>query len=287
MTSESTDAADFMAAEEGEALDDRSRMSFLEHLDELRRRILYSLYVLCACCAVSFYFWERLYQYYIGYFGSFGGHLVFTQPMAGFMFSLKLSALAGLFVAAPFIFSQAWLFVAPGLYAREKRVVVPFVLFASIFFFGGSYFAHRVAFPSMWKFFASYEVVPVPSAAAAGAGAGAAASLPGDGPGHSYLPDLDVTFSFYVKTLLGMGLIFQMPMVVFFLSRFGIVTAKFMLKQFRYAVLVIVVVAAVITPSGDPVNLTIFSAPMIALYILSIGVAWVFGKKRPARAAAE
>jgi sec-independent protein translocase protein TatC len=90
-----------------------------------------------------------------------------------------------------------------------------------------------------------------------------------------------------VKTLLGMGLIFQMPMVVFFLSRFGIVTAKFMLKQFRYAVLVIVVVAAVITPSGDPVNLTIFSAPMIALYILSIGVAWVFGKKRPARAAAE
>jgi sec-independent protein translocase protein TatC len=202
--------------------------------------------------------------------------------MAGFMFSLKLSALAGLFVAAPFIFSQAWLFVAPGLYAREKRVVVPFVLFASLFFFVGSYFAHRVAFPSMWKFFASYEVVPVPSAAA-----GAVASLPGDGPGLSYLPDLDVTFSFYVKTILGMGLIFQMPMVVFFLSRFGIVTAKFMLKQFRYALLIIVVVAAVITPSGDPVNLTIFSAPMVALYILSIGVAWVFGKKRPARAAAE
>jgi sec-independent protein translocase protein TatC len=84
-----------------------------------------------------------------------------------------------------------------------------------------------------------------------------------------------------------MGLIFQMPMVVFFLSRFGIVTAKFMLKQFRYALLVIVIVAAVITPSGDPVNLTIFSAPMVALYILSIGVAWMFGKKRPARAEAE
>ncbi len=286
MTSDSTDAADFIAAEDSqhEALDDRSRMSFLEHLDELRRRILYSLYVLCACCAVSFYFWEPLYRYYIRYFGSFGGHLVFTQPMAGFMFSLKLSALAGLFVAAPFIFSQAWLFVAPGLYAREKRVVVPFVLFASIFFFAGSYFAHRVAFPSMWRFFASYEVVPVPAAAAA---ASAGAALPGDGPGLSYLPDLDITFSFYVKTLLGMGLIFQMPMVVFFLARFGIVTAKFMLKQFRYAVLVIVIVAAVITPSGDPVNLTIFSAPMIALYILSIGVAWVFGKKRPARSPVE
>jgi sec-independent protein translocase protein TatC len=159
------------------------------------------------------------------------------------------------------------------------------VLFASLFFFTGSYFAHRIAFPSMWKFFASYEVVAVPASAAPAADA--AASLPGDGPGLSYLPDLDVTFSFYVKTLLGMGLIFQMPMVVFFLSRFGIVTAKFMLKQFRYALLVIVIVAAVITPSGDPVNLTIFSAPMVALYILSIGVAWMFGKKRPARAEAE
>jgi len=84
-----------------------------------------------------------------------------------------------------------------------------------------------------------------------------------------------------VKTVLGLGLVFQMPMVVFFLARFGIVTAKFMLKQFKYAVLVIVILAAVITPSGDPVNLTVFSAPMLALYVLSIGVAWIFGKKKP------
>jgi sec-independent protein translocase protein TatC len=270
MSSDTTDATQLMALEDdgAEPLDDRSKMSFLEHLDELRRRILYSLYVLLACCAVTFYFWDPLFKFYINYFGQLGGHLVFTQPMAGFMFSLKISALAALGVASPFIFSQAWLFVAPGLYAKEKKVVVPFVIFASMFFFAGAYFAHRIAFPSMWKFFASYEVPAVAS--------------PGTStPALEFLPNLDTTFSFYVKTVLGLGLVFQMPMVVFFLARFGIVTAKFMIKQFKYAVLAIIVIAAIITPSGDPVNLTVFSAPMLVLYVLSIGVAWVFGKKRP------
>jgi sec-independent protein translocase protein TatC len=278
MSSDSTRAESFLAVDDdGDATDDRSRMSFLEHLDELRRRILYSLYVFLACCAVTFYFWEPLYRYYIDYFSAFGGHLVFTQPMAAFMFSMKLSALAALLVAAPFVFSQGWLFVAPGLYAKEKRVVVPFVFFASIFFFVGAYFAHRIAFPSMWQFFAGYEVKGVPTTMLT---PGASPVPATDGPGLMFLPDLDITFSFYVKMLLGMGLVFQMPMVVFFLARFGIITAKFMLKQFKYAVLVIVILAAVITPSGDPVNLTVFSAPMIGLYVLSIGVAWMFGKKR-------
>ena len=142
--------------------------------------------------------------------------------------------------------------------SEEKRVVVPFVFFASLFFFAGAYFAHRIAFPSMWRFFASYEV-----------------------DGLKFMADLDTAFSFYVKSVLGMGLVFQMPMLVFFLARFGVVSARLMLKYFKYALLVIVILAAVITPSGDPVNLTIFSAPMIALYVISIGVAWMFGKKRP------
>ena len=266
MSSDSTMAAH--VGEEAES-DDRSRMSFLEHLDELRRRILYSVYVLAACCAVTFYFWDPLYRYFIQYFSSFGGQLVFTKPMAGFMFSLKISALAGLGIASPFLFTQIWLFVAPGLYAREKRVVIPFVFFSTLLFLGGAYFAHRVAFPSMWEFFASYEVAPASNATGTAA------------PALRYLPDLDVTFGFYVKTVLGLGLVFQMPMLVFFLARFGVVTAGFMLKKFKYAVLVIVVIAAIITPSSDPVNLTIFSAPMVVLYVVSIGVAWLFGKKRP------
>ncbi len=241
-------------------LDDRSRMTFLEHLDELRRRLITSLYVLIACCGVAFVFWQPLYEYFVDYFGEYGGQLIYTQPMAGFMFSMKLSALAGLIVASPVLFTQAWLFVAPGLYAREKKVVIPFVFCASVCFLSGAYFAHAVAYPAMWQFFASYE-----------------------GEGLLFMPNLDVTFGLYVKVILALGLIFQMPVAVFFMARFGVISAGFMIKHFKYAVLAIVVLAAVITPSGDVVTLSIFSAPMLGLYILSIGVAWLFGKKRPGR----
>lgn len=247
-----------------EQIDDRSRMSFLEHLDELRRRILYSVYALFATCGVTFFFWEQLFHYFVRYFGENGGQLIYTQPMAGFMFSLKVSALAGLIAASPFLFTQLWLFVAPGLYAREKKVVIPFVFCASICFISGAYFAHRIAFPSMMRFFASFE----------------------DGA-LSFMPTLDTVFGLYVKVVLGLGIVFQMPMLVFFLARFGVVTAGFMVKHFKYAVLAIVIIAAVITPSSDPVNLAVFSAPMLVLYILSIGVAWVFGKKRDTNRDAE
>ena len=243
--------------DDAESAEDRGRMSFLEHLDELRKRIIYSLYVLIACCVVSFFFWERLYRYYVTYFGSYGGELMYSQPMAGFMFSLKITGLVALIAAAPFMFSQLWLFVAPGLYAREKKVVIPFVVFSTLLFFGGAYFGHIQGFPAMWRFFASYEI-----------------------PGLTYRPTLDMTFSFYVKVILGLGLVFQMPMLVFSLARFGIISAGFMLKHFKYAMLGIVVLAAVITPSGDIMTLAVFAAPMLVLYIVSIGVAWLFGKKK-------
>ena len=240
-----------------EAADDRSRMSFLEHLDELRTRIFYSLYALIACCVVAFFFWDRTYQYFVTYFGAFGGQLVYNQPMAGFMFSLKLTGLIGLIAASPFMFSQLWLFVAPGLYAKEKKVVVPFVVFSSLLFFLGAWFGHTQGFPAMWRFFASYEI-----------------------PGLTYMPALDITFGFYVKVILGLGLVFQMPMLVFSLARFGVVTAGFMLKHFKYAVLGIFIVAAVVTPSGDIMTLLVFAAPMLVLYVVSIAVAWLFGKKK-------
>lgn len=254
-TSDATGLAD--AFVDDEQVDDRSRMSFLDHLDELRRRILYSVYAIAACCAVSFYFWEDLFQYFIVYFSENGGQLVYTQPMAGFMFSMKLSALAGLIAASPFLFTQLWLFVAPGLYAREKKVVIPFTFFASLLFLCGAYFGHALAYPSMWKFFASYAQGPL-----------------------QYMPALDYSFSLYVKTILGLGIVFQMPMLVFFLARFGVVTASYMISKIKYAFLIIVVIAAIITPSSDPVNLALFSAPMLILYVISIGVAWLFGKKK-------
>jgi sec-independent protein translocase protein TatC len=248
----------FVSDDESHADGDRSRMGFLEHLDELRRRLIYSVYALLASCALTFYFWKDLYSYLIKYFQANGGTLIYTEPLSGFMFSLKIGVLSGALLASPFIFSQLWLFVAPGLYTREKRIVIPFVVCSTILFLSGAWFAHAIAYPAMWKFFASYQQ-----------------------DGLQFFPTLDVTFSFYVKMMLGLGLVFEMPMLVFFLARFGIVSAGFLLKKMRYAILIIFILAAVITPTPDPVNQCIFAAPMIILYGISIGVAWVFGKKKP------
>jgi len=250
--------ADETIALDQEAGDDRSRMSFLDHLDELRRRLIYSLYALIAACLATFYFWQDMYVYLVGYFSANSAQLMYTQPMAGFMFSLKIAMLAGVILASPFLFSQLWLFVAPGLYAKEKKIVIPFVLFSTVFFGSGAWFAHTVAFPSMWQFFASYSM---------------------DGL-IDYRPNLVDTFSLYVKVVLGLGLVFQMPMLVFFLARFGIVTAGFMIRHFKYAFLGIVVIAAIITPTPDIATLLMFVGPMVVLYVISIGVAWVFGKKK-------
>jgi sec-independent protein translocase protein TatC len=266
MTTPSSHAEPALAADEFDAAEDqaesRSRMSFLDHLDELRRRILYSLYAVLACCAVTFVYWERLFDFYVRYFaaphGTPAGTLIYSQPMAGFMFSLKLSALAAVVVAAPFIFSQVWLFVAPGLYAREKRVVLPFVFFSSVLFFSGAYFAHRLGYPYMWEFLGGFQRKGM----------------------LEFMPQLDMAFGLYVKVLLGMGLAFQMPVLIFWLARFGLVSAKFLIRKFKYAMLFIVIAAAIITPSGDPVTLMVFSAPMVLLYVVSIGVAWLFAKKR-------
>jgi sec-independent protein translocase protein TatC len=178
--------------------------------------------------------------------------------MAGFMFSLKVAALAAVVLAAPFIFSQVWLFVAPGLYAREKRVLLPFVFFSSVLFFSGAYFAHVLGYPYMWRFFADFGRPEL----------------------LEFRPQLDLAFSLYVKVLLGMGIAFQMPVLIFWLARFGLVSARFLIRKFKYAVLFIVIAAAIITPSGDPMTLMVFSAPMVLLYVISIGVAWMFAKKR-------
>ena len=245
------------ADDDAEVEDGRARMSFLEHLDELRRRIIYSLYAVIAGCAVTFYFADRLNLYMQSYFAGYAGKMLATQLTEGFMFELKVAAFAGLILASPFVFHQFWLFVAPGLYAREKKVVVPFVLSATVLFGTGVWFNHRIAFPSMAKFFASFTTDYL-----------------------QVMPSISIVFSFYTKMALGLGLIFEMPMLVFFLARFGIVTAKFLMQKTKYAILIIFIIAAIVTPSPDFMTQLIFAAPMLVLYALSIGVAWVFGKKK-------
>jgi sec-independent protein translocase protein TatC len=171
---------------------------------------------------------------------------------------LKVGAITGLFLALPVVASQAWLFIAPGLYAREKKFAIPFVFFSSLFFFGGAVFSHYVAFPWTWKFFIDFQ-----------------------GELVRFMPSVGPAFSLYVKMLLGFGLIFQMPIVVFALAKMGLVTAGFLIRNTKYAVLIIFILGAVLSPGGDVVSQALMAGPMLILYGVSICVAWLFGKKDP------
>jgi sec-independent protein translocase protein TatC len=236
------------------------KMSFLEHLDELRKRIIRALLSLCVGVGIAAFFIEDLYAFVMLPLRQMlrpGETMIYTYPTEAFMLYIRIALIAGLFISAPLIFWQVWLFVAPALYTRERRYAIPFVILSSLGVIAGAAFSHYVAFPLMWRFFASFSNDLV-----------------------SFMPRIEDAFSVYMRMLLGMAVVFQMPAMVFFLARMGVVTARWMIRQFKYAVLVIVVVAAIITPSSDVASQLIVAGPMVVLYILSIGIAWAFGKKR-------
>jgi sec-independent protein translocase protein TatC len=149
-----------------------------------------------------------------------------------------------------------WLFIAPGLYSNEKRMAIPFVLLSTLGLLGGAVFNHYIMFPWMMRFFAGFNTQDL-----------------------LFMPKLDSVFSLYTKFLIAMAAVFQMPTVVFFLAKMKLVTARFLVAKFKYAVLIIFILSAVITPTGDPVTQSVFAAPMIGLYLLGIGIAWVVGPK--------
>ena len=244
--------------------DDSSRMSFLEHLDELRKRLIYSVYSLVAGCAIAFLFVGRIQaEIWTPLFEQLHGtKFMFTAGFEPFMLTMKIGALAGLMLAAPAIIYQLWLFIAPGLYANEKKYAIPFVLFCTIFFATGAAFSHLVAFPWTWKFFLGWETDYM-----------------------EFRPSIGETFGLYVKMLLGFALIFQMPTVVFFLARMGVVTAGFLARNTKYAVLIIFIVAAVISPGTDVVSQALMAGPMLLLYAISILIAWIVAPRKldPAR----
>jgi len=235
-------------------------MSFLEHLDELRKRIVQSLLGVVIGVGLGFFFinpivnfiltptWRVLPQ---------GSRMIYTQPGEAFGLYVQIGLIVGIVLATPWIMYQVWLFIAPGLYANEKKFAVPFVLMSTIGFVGGAAFNHYIIFPFMMTFFASFNTADL-----------------------IFMPRLEDVFDLYSKMLIGMGLVFQMPTVVFFLAKMRMVTARFLLRNTKYAVLAIFVIAAVITPSGDMITQTIFAAPMLGLYALSILIAWIVTPKR-------
>jgi len=247
-------------AGEGESAD-LPRMSLLEHLDELRRRLLISVIAVFVGFLACWYFAPTIFKWLeqpIIQALPEGDQLAFTDLIGPFMLYIKVALLAGIFLSSPIVLLQIWLFIRPGLYRKERRLVFPFVFFTTIFFVAGGYFGYRVAFPMVVRFLLSV------------------------GEGFKQVVTIQAYFSMMSKILLGLGLVFEMPMLIFFLARIGVVSARQLIRGFRWAVLAIFVIAAVITPTPDIATQTVFAVPMILLYLLGVLAAALFGKKRDA-----
>jgi sec-independent protein translocase protein TatC len=244
----------------GDSGEELSRMTILEHLEELRKRIMWSIAAVIGGFLLCWYWAEPLFAWMavpITQFLPAGEKLAFTGLVDPFMLYMKVALLAGVFVASPVILWQFWLFVSPALYRHERSIVVPFVVLTTVFFLSGGYFGYKIAFPMVVKFLLSV------------------------GQGFRQVITINEYFSMASKVILGLGLVFELPVLIMVLARFGIVTPKFLLKYFKFAVLVIFIIAAIITPTPDIPTQCVFAIPMIGLYLLGVLVAWIFGKKRP------
>jgi len=234
-------------------------MGFLDHLEELRKRLIRSCIAIAVGMAVSAVFIDRIANFILNQILRTlpaDSALIYTNPSDGFAFWFNITLIAGLLLSAPFVMYQVWSFIAPGLYTHEKRFVVPFVMLTTIGTILGALFSNYVLFPGMMKFFAAMS-----------------------GPRLKMLPSINDTFDHYIHMMIAMIAVFQMPTLVFFLAKFNLVTARFLWRQFKYAILVSFIVAALLTSSPDPWNQTAFALPMIGLYLISIAIAWLVGPK--------
>jgi len=236
-------------------------MSFLEHLDELRSRLFRIAIVFVVLLAASWAVSDRILAFLMEPIREHlmdGGDIIFIALTEPFMVYMKASAIAAIFLSSPFILWQFWGFVAPGLYKKERRAGAVFIVLGTLFFVAGGAFGYYVALPITARWLLSL------------------------GTQFKAQLTLQSAFEFESRMLLGAGLVFEMPIVILLLSRFGIVTPAFLMRHFRMAVMVIAIAAAVITPSGDALTMAVFTLPMIGLYLLGVFFAWV-----AARPAAE
>jgi len=239
---------------------DEGKMSFFDHLSELRVRIMWSLGATIAGLVVALYFTERVMRYLIDHVLKIKP--VFTTPTEAFWTYMKVAMLGGLFLAMPVILWQVWAFVAPGLHKHERRYAAPFVIIGSLLFLLGGAFAFLVVVPFAIQF------------------------LVGFGQQQGLQPMLSISSSidFVLKFTLAFGLVFEMPVVITLLSMIGVVTPQFLSKNRKYAILINFVIAAILTPTPDALNQCLMAGPLIILYEIGIISARIFGR-RPAAAA--
>ena len=237
---------------------DEKKLPLTTHLQELRKRLIFSFVAIGAGFLLCYAFAESIFDILAAPLIKMmptGGSLIFVSVAEAFFTYMKVAFIAGLILTSPFVLYQIWAFVAPGLYRHEKRYVVPFVLAGSFFFALGILFGYYVALPVGFKFLLGYAtdfIKPMPSM-------------------KEYL-------SFSIKFLLAFGLVFEFPVVLVLLARIGIVDAKTLARQRKYAILLIFIFAAVLTPP-DVISQVMVALPLMGLYELSILLSRIFGKK--------
>ena len=238
-------------------------MGFLEHLDELRTRVIHACAAIVIGMVAAYFFVDRVASFVlaptIAVLPAGTEGLQTTIPGEGFAFHLDITLIVGALLASPYVLFQVWRFIAPGLYAREKRLAVPFVAMGLVGTLAGAAFSHYLLFPQIMAFFATF-----------------------DSPLMDFKPTLRDTFAQYKNMLIAMIGVFQLPTLVLFLARLRLITARFLWTRFRYAVLLIVSAAALLTPSPDPWTQTVLAVPMLAMYVISIAVAWLAAPRKAA-----
>jgi sec-independent protein translocase protein TatC len=250
-------------AGQSESEEESGKMSFLDHLDELRKRLVRVVTYLGLGFIACWYYSKPIYRFIQKPIEESlkpsGTRLIFTNPTDAFILYMKVAFIAGIFLTIPLSLYEVWKFIAPGLYRHEKRYVVPFLVSSVLLFLAGGAFCYIYVLPQAYGFLIGF--------------------------GSEFLPMITINeyWDMTLMMLLGFGLIFEMPVIVAFLSLWGIVTAQFLWSKLKYSMVIMVALAAVISPTGDAFNLMIWSAPMIILYLLSIGVAAIFGWRRKKR----
>jgi sec-independent protein translocase protein TatC len=236
-------------------------MSILQHLEELRRRLLHSAVALGLGFLACWFLSDILLAWLLAPVteqlppGKRPAYFTLTEP---FFTQVRVAFLASIFLVSPYLMAQLWLYIRPALYRHERRLAVPFILSLSAAFFAGGAFGYFLGMPRIAAFLLTY--------------------------GSSYEAQLSIRalVSLVSRILLGLGLVFEMPVLIFLLARLGIVTPRFLMRYFPHATVGIAVAAAVITPTGDIPTMLLFTVPMTLLYLLGVAVAWLFGKPRRA-----
>ncbi len=239
-------------------MDDLDKQPFTAHLEELRNRMIVAFVAIGIGFAVAYFFKERLFEILMQPLKkvmNVGDKLIFTGLPEAFFTYLKVSLLAGIMIATPVILYQFWMFVAPGLYSKEKKVLLPIVFLSTFFFLGGSLFGYFIVFPYGFEFFLSFSNENIQA-----------------------LPSMKEYLGFSAKLLIAFGLAFELPLVLTFMARMGIVSVPFLKKNRKYAILIFFAGAAMLTPP-DVVTQVMMAFPLMFLYELSIFGAKIFGKK--------